>query len=422
MSLYKTAHCLAQIELGVVGLLVALGVVYFPLLPIALTVGALFWLVRAMAHGRITVRSLADWPLGLLILMLLITACATPLPEITTPQIYSLLSNIVLYYAIVNWTTTLLRVRLVTNGLILTGLILALSAPFTVEWFAETKLLFIPEAIYRALPLLISNPIHPNVLAGALVTLLSCALGWLAFGWQALRRSERWLAVASVLAMATVLVLSKSRGGMTGLSAALLVLVVLRWRRGWLILPLTTLASGLITWQVGLSRVINTLTRTRSIGGIEGRLEIWSRALYIIQDFPFTGVGMGTFEQTVNNWFPFFTISAETHIPHAHNLFLQIAVDLGLPGLCAWLAILLLVIAASWRIYQHGQVITNNLLTGLGVGLVCSQIALVVHGLTDAVTWGTRPAIAVWAIWGLSMATHNAILPIVSPPRCKGME
>jgi putative inorganic carbon (HCO3(-)) transporter len=43
-------------------------------------------------------------------------------------------------------------------------------------------------------------------------------------------------------------------------------------------------------------------------------------------------------------------------------------------------------------------------MAGLGAGVLASQAALVAHGLTDAATWGTRPAVVVWAIWGLAMA------------------
>lgn len=415
MRLQKTAHWLTQLELWPVGLFAALGVVYSPLLPIALVMGALFWLARRLAYGRLTVRTPADGPLALLALTLPISAWATPLPELTVPQIYRLLAGIMLYYAIVNWTVTPARLRLLANGVILIGLTLALSAPFTVEWFAETKLLFIPETIYRALPLLAPDPIHPNVMAGALVMLLSCALGWLAFGWPLLRRPERWLIIASILAMVAVLALCKSRGGLMGLAAALLVLIALRWRRGWLAMPLAALASGLVIWQVGLARVINALTLTRSIGGIEGRLEIWSRALYIIQDFPFTGIGMGTFRQVANSLYPFFLAGPNAEINHAHNLFLQIAVDLGLPGLAAWLAIAAIVMGAAWQIYRHGKSLHENWLTGLGAGLVCSQTALWVHGLTDAVTWGARPAGLVWVIWGVVIAAYLVKNPLKAP-------
>jgi hypothetical protein len=46
-------------------------------------------------------------------------------------------------------------------------------------------------------------------------------------------------------------------------------------------------------------------------------------------------------------------------------------------------------------------------MAGLGAGLLCSQIALVVHGLLDATTWGARPALIVWALWGIGMAAVN---------------
>jgi len=47
----------------------------------------------------------------------------------------------------------------------------------------------------------------------------------------------------------------------------------------------------------------------------------------------------------------------------------------------------------------------NAWLLGLGAGLLAAQAALVVHGLTDAVTWGmVRSAPVVWLIWGFCAA------------------
>jgi short subunit fatty acids transporter len=49
-------------------------------------------------------------------------------------------------------------------------------------------------------------------------------------------------------------------------------------------------------------------------------------------------------------------------------------------------------------------------MAGLGAGLVLSQIALVLNGLTDAVTWGSvRSAPLVWFLWGLAVACGNLI-------------
>jgi len=98
----------------------------------------------------------------------------------------------------------------------------------------------------------------------------------------------------------------------------------------------------------------------------------------------------------------------------------EVAEELGLPGLVAWLVLLLLVILASWRVYRQGQRVGDRWLVGLGAGLLCSQVALVIHGLTDAVTWGTRPAVVVWAVWGVAMATGNQLIAKQAVLECSG--
>ena len=45
-------------------------------------------------------------------------------------------------------------------------------------------------------------------------------------------------------------------------------------------------------------------------------------------------------------------------------------------------------------------------MTALGAVFLASQVALMVHGLTDAVTWSmVRPGPIVWVVWGLAIAT-----------------
>jgi putative inorganic carbon (HCO3(-)) transporter len=124
----------------------------------------------------------------------------------------------------------------------------------------------------------------------------------------------------------------------------------------------------------------------------------------MLQDFPFTGIGLGTFPDVARGLFPF-AEDIYLKVPHVHNLFLQVALDLGLPGLIAWLAIMGTTTFASWRLFNQGRAVNDKWAAGLGAGLFCSQIALVVHGMTDSVTWGmVRSAPLVWALWGLMVA------------------
>ena len=77
-----------------------------------------------------------------------------------------------------------------------------------------------------------------------------------------------------------------------------------------------------------------------------------------------------------------------------------------------WSGILLVVCVSAWRVFHAGRRTGDRWQAGFGAGLLCSQIGMIVHGLTDAVTWGTRPAVVVWAIWGLAMAAHRVYVPL----------
>ena len=116
---------------------------------------------------------------------------------------------------------------------------------------------------------------------------------------------------------------------------------------------------------------------------------------------------MGNFGNVVDIMYPLFGVPPGT-IPHAHNLFLQIAVDLGILGLVSWLSIFFIVVLLLWQTYKRGRVKQNGWITGLSVGMLCSQLALAVHGMVDAVTWGmVKPAPIVWGLWGIAVAIHN---------------
>jgi O-antigen ligase len=397
-------RALASIEIWPVALLVAAAVISARLLPWALGLAAAFWLVRLLAYGHLSLRTPADWGILLLLLMVPVTLWVTPVPETTRTQVFRLLSGVALYYAIVNWSTTTRRLRLLAFGTWLAGLGLASYALVSVQW-ATDKLPFIPGFLYEHLPSLTSDAVNPNVMAGSLVLVLPCALACLLFGWQSLGRLDRILAGTSGLAVSGVLVGTQARGALLALLAVLALLVVLRWRRGWLLMLALAAASAIVVWSLGVHVALEPLIASGTLGSLEGRLEVWSRAVYMIRDFPFTGVGMGSFGQIADIFYPFFLFPPGA-ITHAHNLFLQVATDLGIPGLIAWLSVLLVVISTAWRVYRDGSLRRDGWMAGLGAGLLSSQVALAVHGMTDATTWGQiRTAPVVWALWGLTMAS-----------------
>jgi putative inorganic carbon (hco3(-)) transporter len=379
-------------------------------LPWALLVAALFWPLRRLATGRWSVRTEVDWSVALLALTLPVTLWASSQIEKSLPQVLRLLAGVALFYALVNWTNPQRYsrwgdgrgVRLAVDLTLAGGLLLALAAPFVVQWNA-LKLAFVPSMLYSHFRLLAADPANPNVMAGSLVLLLPLGIGLLLFAWRSLRTWERLLTLSFVLLGGSMLLLTQSRGAWLAVAAALAVLIGLRFRWAWVFVLVVILAVVAGAWAIGFSRVADYLVSSATLGGVEGRIEVWSRAVYMIQDFPFTGIGMGTFSNVADRLYPFFLYLPGT-VEHAHNLYLQAAVDLGLPGLIAWLAILLGLSYSAWRLVRKTR---QGWLLGLGAGLLAAQVALVVHGLTDAVTWGmVRPAPLVWLVWGIIAAAN----------------
>jgi putative inorganic carbon (HCO3(-)) transporter len=390
----------------IVAVSVGAGLLSSRLLPLAGALALICWLARRISCGRFTRRTPADGAIAVLAALLPLTLWTTALPDKTLPQVFRLVGGLALFYALVNWAVHPGRLRLALPGLALVGLGLAGMAPFSVKW-PVYKISFFPSAIYYRFSLLVADTVHPNVMAGYLALLLPLLLAGLLYEkWST--KETGWLRMALVLlaslAGLSVLVLTKSRGAWTGLAAALLLLAGLRFRWGWFLTLVTGLAAVVLVARLGLAPAMDLLSRSDSINTLAGRAEIWTRAFYMMRDFPFTGIGMGTFVEVTDKLYPMF-LNAPGSIPHAHNLFLQVAVDLGLPGLVAWLVIFYLAAQAAWRAFRGGQRLGAGWLAGLGAGLMGSQLALVVHGLTDAVTWGmVRPAPLVWALWGLAMA------------------
>ena len=401
------AVALADVEPWIVGPILVAGLMAPRWLGPALVVAAAFWLVRWVARGSLTVRTGGDRFIAVLLLMIPVTLRVTTLPYVTQRQVLWLLTGVAFYYAIVNWAQTFKRERVILLGLVGAGLIAALVAPFAVTWVTDIKFTFIPKSLYASLPLLVPVPSHPNVLAGALVLGLPIPLALLMFEGPRIRSVPRLASAAAVAGIAIILVLTKSRGALLAAFVAVMVLSMLRWRRGWIFILVAALLATVALWQIGFEQVGQKLTSTGSIVGFPGRLEIWSRGVFLVRDFPLSGVGMGTFEPVAKRLYPFSFLGPRASVPHAHNIFLQVAVDLGLPGLAAWLGLLAAASLSAWRVYQAGKRGESGWALGAGAGLLASQLALVVHGMVDAAVWGAHSAIVVWVVWAVCMASYN---------------
>lgn len=399
--------------------------VHPPITGLVLSLLVVLWLLRWLARGE-------SWPvtsfnpaLLLFALMLFIGIWVSPLPELTLPKATNLLLGLVgmrLLVFTIQSRQAFVWATLLFLGL---GVLIALVGVLSVDWLDKVAALTaitnrIPRLI-DLLPELRSASVHPNQLAGTLILYIPFALG-LIFASLVTYKQRSSLnsflffsgVVFFTLYAGGVMLLTQSRSGWGGALAGCLTLAVL-WglsdkRAHIRLLAWMGLLSSLIFVislinVVGWSTVETVLfdrgggTAVESVVGdmtLAARIEIWSRALYAIQDFAFTGMGLGTFREVVHLLYPLFLLGPTYDIAHAHNIFLQTGLDLGFPGLIAYLALLGIGCFLCWQQARAGGPLTK----AISLGILSGLIGLHVYGLTDALALGSKTAIVFWLSLG----------------------
>lgn len=351
-----------------------------------------------------------QWPIVLILLWLPINLWVSANRAQSYTSAGYLLLGVAVYVALINWSFVQHRPRRLAQIIAFSGVGLACVAPFFTAWKVEFRLFRFP--IYDLLRSLsletrlgIIETIHANVLAGTLVIVLPILIV-LALGTvdqSAVVRNYRglslsWPWVIGGALMLGVIALSQSRGAYLAVLLSVGLLCCFRWRK--LLLGLSTggvLAAVLLFYYGDPFAALDVIATDSALGGAEFRIDVWSNSLYAISDFIFTGIGIGTFNQIVPEFYPFAYVNgAFAH--HAHNLYLQIALDIGVPGLIVYL---LLMVGLMWMLVVVLRATPSVETRLLAIGAVGSLAAYLAHGLLDAVTWGTKLAFMPWMVFAL---------------------
>ncbi len=260
--------------------------------------------------------------------------------------------------------------------------------------------------------------VHANQLAGTLLFFVPFLFSVLIGFYES--RPSPWKLLGYLFLTGTavaLLLLTQSRTGWLAF-AGVLLLLCLFW---WIALPAAShlrritgaTAGGLgIITVVGLTIAgphrLQAIWRDPAqesaigqLGSIGFRQEVWRWAITTIQDFPFTGTGLGTFRVVVRRFYPL-NVSPTYDIAHAHNIFLQTALDVGLPGLIVYLAIIGLAFYLGLWAARRSAWARPYL-----IGILSGLAAIHLFGLTDAIAPGAKPHLLLWIMLGLITTGHR---------------
>jgi putative inorganic carbon (HCO3(-)) transporter len=361
------------------------------------------WAGRYLLVRRLTRRTPFDLPLAIFVLTAGLSVWAAYDRQAAWPKFWLIVGGVLLFYALVN-AEPIGAARL--WFLALFGAAVALYFLATDDWDAYPAKIEaftrLGRALQAPLPVLPGHRLHPNV-AGGLMAMMLPFSGWVTLRtWRA-----RWPwtpahvlasigSAASLALTAFGLLLTTSRGAWLALAAALLLAAL--WflsallshgspeRRAWIfpallaLLLAVALAVG-VAWPGGIPALVDAIPGPST--GLD-RMQLLRNTFTLVRDYPLLGAGLAGFQMLYSSYVLLLHVG---YTVHSHNLFLNVAVEQGLPALLAlaWMALLFAV--AVWRgLFRSSSRAASG---ALGVAAL-SFVILLFHGLVDDVLYGSR--------------------------------
>jgi O-antigen ligase len=315
------------------------------------------------------------------------------------------------FAAILVFTDTPHRLRLLVRTIIIFGFLLAIFG--LTQSFTTNKVFWI-----RELPQ--STAFGPFInrhhFAGYMELTLALPLGMLFAG--SLEKDKRFAYIFAVVLMGVALVMTNSRGGIISLVAEILFLLVLsgfRRRksheveersqrikrtalRAALALSLiVTLFAGvvLLGGESALSRFAGTVN---SEDPTTGRAHFWSVTLDIIKAHPIVGTGLGAFPTVYTRYD---SRNGVFRLEQVHNDYLQILSDGGLIGA----ALGLFFVVMLFRLGFARRESSDEYRSGVALGALAGCFAVLVHSFFDFTLHTTANALLFLTL--AALATMN---------------
>jgi len=384
---------------------------FLQLAPLGLIVILLPRLGQWLTSGRPTRSANTNLPVITLLLLLPLAVLVSTNRTASQEEAYGILLGAAVYFTVLNQVTSPGRLFLLA-ALFLPATLAIGSLGLLGLGTIPTKFVSLPLESVLATIHFTERGFNANQVGGTLAFLLPPVIAVAAHPrpwpvplaqWPRLAAWAQRLAWGVAAFGSLALLLTQSRTGLIAAGVALFILAVNRDRRFLWLLPVAALALAATLTLFGPQTLLDALLRLDPQQSWESRLEIWNRALYMLQDFAYTGIGLDTFDTVLWLLYPPFLISPEMRLFHAHNIYLQVGIDLGVFGLAALL------------------ILTGQVVIGLAdrrrwpdppaqwlyIGFISSLIAYFTFGLTDAVLIGSRQGLVFWTSLGAFAASQQ---------------
>lgn len=225
----------------------------------------------------------------------------------------------------------------------------------------------------------------PNFFAASALLCLPLAFGW---ALEGRRGGERLYCLGCLLLGLAASMVAASRGGFLGLLVALGIFIWhSRYRaRAMVVVPAALAAFLILSPSSPVRRLLQPGQSDDQAR--DARLELWSAGLNMVRSRPVFGIGLGNFKSQVGRYSD---VDSELELI-SHNGYLDVAAEVGLPGLIALVGVIYGSVRTASRVrrqaHKERAVLLQQVALGTQAGLAGFAIALVfVSGLFLKLFW-----------------------------------
>lgn len=238
---------------------------------------------------------------------------------------------------------------------------------------------------------------NPNLLAGFIVMMNSFLLG---FAYKIKDRRIRLALLILFAIFAVCLGLTYSRGAWLSLLAVMVAGSISYGRNSWWFVILIPLVCFFFsdTFAERIMSVFHPVDTSASL-----RMALWESTLAMIRDYPITGIGWGAYLWTYPAY-DFFIQNPDVKIYHAHNMYLHLMAEVGIPAFLVFMAIIGQTLRQAVRIAKRS---TDKWAAGLAMGIIAAMLSLLVNGMTDHILFNIQLSMFFWLMVAITMLLYQ---------------
>lgn len=232
---------------------------------------------------------------------------------------------------------------------------------------------------------------NPNLFGAYLLMIISILT---AFTLRERAVKKKTVFAVILFSLLLCLALTYSRGAWVSLAAIVLGLTLFYDKRFGLLFLLVPVVLAFYHGQV-VERFLSLFSGEDT--SVDLRFALWESTMAMIEEHPLLGVGWGAYFLAYPDY-NFFIQEEGVLIFHAHNMYLNMLAEVGIPGGMAFLLAFFAQGILCWRNYRHGN---DSFTKSMGLGGVLMVMALSVISMGDHVLFSRSVSFCFWSLSAL---------------------